>query len=90
MENTIIVNGITGEVFQGYTEIVEINEPFEIDYKTEVERLIAIRYTQGDENAIQRKYLFDKSNEVEFIEYHNYVEACKEQVREIINNSRHS
>lgn len=82
--NTIEINIQSGNITHTYvpqTEELDVQlSESELDriYKENIVRLIRLRYTQDDENAIQRKYLSDKeANEEEFLEYHNYVEQCK-------------
>lgn len=50
-----------------------------INYKREVERLIALKYDIRDELAIQRQR-YEKPEEYE--EYYNYAEQCKKEVKE--------
>lgn len=49
-----------------------------LNYKKEVERLVALRYDIYDELAIQRQ---KEEKPEEYKEYYEYVEQCKEQVK---------
>lgn len=49
-----------------------------------INRIIAEKYPDGEESAIQRKGILDKANE-EFVEYNNFVEGVKIKVKSEIN-----
>ena len=49
-----------------------------LNYKKEVERLVALRYDIYDELAIQRQ---KEEKPEEYKEYYEYVEQCKEKVK---------
>ena len=49
-----------------------------LNYKKEVERLVALRYDIYDELAIQRQ---KEEKPEEYKEYYEYVEQCKKQVK---------
>ena len=53
-----------------------------LNYKKEVERLVALRYDIYDELAIQRQ---KEEKPEEYKEYYNYVEQCKLQAKELCN-----
>ena len=53
-----------------------------LNYKKEVERLVALRYDICDELAIQRQ---KEEKPEEYKEYYNYVEQCKLQAKELCN-----
>lgn len=80
------LNAIISEPYE--YEIPEVIEPEKptIDYDAEVNKLVRQNYTASQEFAIQRKYLLDKSTEEEFLEYYDYCEDCKRQVKEMMNN----
>ena len=61
---------------------VEPNEPpvAELDYNTEVQRLIAERYSLQDEIAILRQ---KEGKTAEWQEYYEYCEQCKAWAREL-------
>jgi dihydroorotate dehydrogenase len=50
-----------------------------VNYKREIERLIALRYDVYDELAIQRQ---KNTKPEEYQEYFDYVEQCKQEVKE--------
>jgi hypothetical protein len=50
-----------------------------INYKREIEKLIALKYDIYDELAIQRQ---KDTKPEEYQEYYNYVEQCKKEVKE--------
>ena len=60
----------------------EPNEPpaVKLDYNTEVQRLIAERYSLQDEIAILRQ---KEGKTVEWQEYYEYCEQCKARAREL-------
>lgn len=53
-----------------------------LNYKKEVQRLIALRYDIYDELAIQRQ---KAEKPEEYKEYYDYVEQCKSQAKELCN-----
>lgn len=53
-----------------------------LNYKKEVERLVALRYDVYDELAIQRQ---KEEKPEEYKEYYEYVESCKLQAKELCN-----
>ena len=53
-----------------------------LNYKKEVERLVALRYDIYDELAIQRQ---KEEKPEEYKEYYDYVESCKLQAKELCN-----
>ena len=53
-----------------------------LNYKKEVERLVALRYDIYDELAIQRQ---KEEKPEEYKEYYEYVESCKLQAKELCN-----
>lgn len=56
-----------------------------IKYKREVERLIALRYDVRDELAIQRQ---KDSKPIEYQEYFDYAEFCKQEAKNAINQEQ--
>ena len=54
-------------------------------YGQEVNRLIRIKYSQHEENAIYRHRLNGTGDE-EFEKFNAYCEECKSKAREIIDN----
>lgn len=55
-----------------------------INYNVLVNGMVRDRYTESEEFAILRKSINNPDNQ-EFVEYNNYVENCKLQVKEFIN-----
>lgn len=53
-----------------------------LNYKKEVERLVALRYDVYDELAIQRQ---KEEKPEEYKEYYEYVESCKLQAKKLCN-----
>lgn len=76
-------NTLIGETYE-YELPSEIEKEINpIDYNSEVERLIAQRYTLAQELAILRQQFIKPD---EYQEYFDYCEACKLQVKEMIEN----
>lgn len=65
-----------------YYEVEFIKYQF-ISYEALVNRLIKTRYTDSAEFAVINKGIADATN-VEYVEYRNYVEECKNQAGEFI------
>lgn len=72
-----------------YTNLV-IGTPFttftvysNISYEELVAKLVAEKYTQAEESAIQRKAIMNGIKD-EFLTYNTYVEECKTRAKEFI------
>ena len=80
MQKTVIINAETNEVSYSYTE--QVQEPeITINYDDEVVRLIRLKYDISRELKMINEQF---SNPEQYSEYRNYVEDCKQQVREML------
>ena len=67
-----------------YNEIVSFTTYSKISYENLVVRYIREKYSLNEELALHRKY-FNNPNNLEFEDYNNYVEDCKERAKTFIN-----
>ena len=65
-------------------EMAELNGTLDAIYGQEVNRLIRLRYSQSEENAIYRHKL-NGSGDEEFATFNAYCEECKIAAKENIN-----
>lgn len=77
------------ESIEDYEEILELPKYTEAEYKAKVQELIAERYSISDEIALINNLKGTKNEYlVEYDEYMQYRNECKEKAKNLLNNTQ--